>query len=78
MILHKEQVDEMTSEQCSKHLKLLDKSFPMDKYLGLLTPEQFAQVDDVANTLLYLEDRIRYIQASDNAINANKVRYGRE
>ena len=78
MILHKEQVDEMTSEQCSKHLKLLDKSFPMDKYLGLLTPEQFAQVDGVANTLLYLEDRIRYIQASDNAINANKVRYGRE
>jgi hypothetical protein len=78
MILHKEQVDLMTAEQCQKHLKLLDKRFPMDKYLGLLSPEQFEQVDGVANTMLYLEDRIRYIQASDNAINANKVRYGRE
>jgi len=78
MILTKEQVDLMTSEQCQKHLKLLDKSFPMDKTLGLLTPELFAQVDSIANTLLYLEDRIRYIQASDNAIQANKIRYGRE
>jgi hypothetical protein len=78
MILDKLQVEAMTAEQCQKHLKLLDKSFPMDKYLGLLSPEQFAQVDDIATTLLYLEDRIRYCQASDNAINANKVRYGRE
>jgi hypothetical protein len=78
MILDKLQVELMTAEQCQKHLKLLDKSFPMDKYLGLLSPEQFEQVDGVANTMLYLEDRIRYIQASDNAINANKVRYGRE
>jgi hypothetical protein len=77
MTLNKEQVDTMTTEECSKHLKLLDKSFPMDKSLSKLTPEQFDQVDDVANTLLYLEDRIRYIQASDNAIQANKVRYGR-
>jgi hypothetical protein len=78
MILTKEHVDLLSAEQCQKHLKLLDKSFPMDKTLGLLSPEQFAQVDDIANTLLWLEERIRYIQASDNAINANKVRYGRE
>jgi hypothetical protein len=77
MTLTKEQVDLMTAEQCQKHLKLLDKSFPMDKTLGLLTPEQFEQVDGVANTMLYLEDRIRYCQASDNAILANKTRYGR-
>jgi hypothetical protein len=77
MILHKEQVDAMTAEECQKHLKLLDKSFPMDKSLGLLSPELFAQVDLIANTLLYLEDRIRYCQASDNAIQANKTRYGR-
>jgi len=77
MILNKEQVEVMTAEECQKHLKLLDKSFPMDKTLGLLSPEQFEQVDSIANTLLYLEDRIRYIQASDNAILANKTRDGR-
>jgi hypothetical protein len=78
MTLTKEQVDAMTSAECQKHLKLLDKTYPMDKPLGELTPELFEQVDDIANTLLYLEDRIRYIQASDNAIQANKIRYGRE
>jgi hypothetical protein len=77
MFLNKEQVDLMTSEQCQKHLKLLDKTYEMDKPLSQLTPEQFDQVDLIANTLLYLEDRIRYIQASDNAVLANKVRYGR-
>ena len=78
MTLTKEQVEAMTSEQCQKHLKLLDKTYEMDKPLIQLTPEEFAQVDDIANTLLWLEDRIRYIQASDNAIQANKIRYGRE
>jgi hypothetical protein len=78
MILHKEQVELMTSAECQKHLKLLDKTYEMDKPLIQLTPEEFAQVDDIANTLLWLEDRIRYIQASDNAIQANKIRYGRE
>jgi hypothetical protein len=78
MTLTKEQVDAMTAAECQKHLKLLDKTYPMDKSLGLLTPELFAQVDDVANTLLYLEDRIRYCQASDNAIQANKTRWGIE
>jgi hypothetical protein len=77
MILTHEQVELMTADECTKHLKLLDKSFPMDKPLSKLSPELFDQVDSIANTLLWLEERIRYIQASDNAIQANKVRYGR-
>jgi hypothetical protein len=78
MTLTQEQVEAMTAEQCQKHLKLLDKTYPMDTALSLLSPELFAQVDSIANTLLWLEDRIRYCQASDNAIQANKIRYGRE
>jgi uncharacterized coiled-coil protein SlyX len=75
MILHKEQVDQMTTEQCQAHINLLDKKFPMTKALSKLTPEQFAQIDDMANTLLYLEDRMRYIQQSETAIAANKARW---
>jgi hypothetical protein len=77
MILNKEQVELMTAEECQKHLKLLEKTYPLDKSLSLLTPELFDQVDSIANTLLWLDERIRYCQASDNAIQANKVRYGR-
>ena len=78
MILNKLQVDQMTAEECQKHLKLLDKNFPMTQTLHRLTPEQFAQADDIVNTLLWLEDRMRYIQQSENAINANKIKYGKE
>jgi len=78
MILTREQVELMTSEECSKHLKLLDKKYPLEESLHRLTPELFQQVDSIANTLLYLEDRIRYCQQSENAVQANKIRYGRE
>ena len=77
MTLNKEQVDLMTAEECQKHLKLLEKTYPLDKSLSLLTPELFQQVDSIANTLLWIEDRIRYLTQSENAIQANKVRYGR-
>lgn len=76
MILTLEQVEAMTSEECQKHLKLLDKTYPMDKSLSLLTPEILDQVDDIANTLLYLEDHIRYLAAASNAVAANKTRWG--
>ena len=78
MTLNKEQVELMTAEDCSKHLKQLEKTYPLDKPLSKLSPELFAQVDDIANTLLWLEDRLRYCNQSEIAINANKVRYGRE
>jgi hypothetical protein len=77
MILTHEQVDTMTAEECTKHLKLMEKTYPLDKSLSKLSPELFDQVDSIANTLLWLDERIRYIQASENAIQANKVRYGR-
>ena len=75
MLLSKEQVDLMSSEDCEQHLKLLDKTYALDKPI---TAEIWPQVDAIANTLLYCEERIRYIQQSENAIQANKIRYGRE
>jgi len=77
MILHKEQVDQMTTEQCQEHINLLDKKFPMTKALSKLTPEQFAQIDDMANTLLYLEDRIKAFEVAETVKRANDARWGR-
>jgi hypothetical protein len=75
MTLTQEQVEAMTADECSKHLKLLAKTYALEKTID---KEIWPFVDSIANTLLWLEDRIRYCQASDNAINANKIRYGRE
>ena len=75
MTLTKEQVELMTAEECSKHLKLLAKTYPLEKPI---TEELWPHVDSIANSLLYLEDRIRYLQQSDNAIQANKTRWGNE
>jgi hypothetical protein len=75
MTLTQEQVEAMTADECSKHLKLLAKTYALEKTID---KEIWPFVDSITNTLLWLEDRIRYCQASDNAIQANKIRYGRE
>ncbi len=75
MTLTQKQVEAMTADECSKHLKLLAKTYALEKTID---KEIWPHVDSISNALLWLEERIRYCQASENAINANKIRYGRE
>ena len=74
MLLSKEQVAEFTEEECQKHLKKLAKAYPLEKPI---TPELWPQVDDIANTLLYLEDRIKSLDISEKLTNANNARWGK-
>jgi hypothetical protein len=74
MFLTHEQVQSLTLEQCTSALDKLVKTYPLDQDVR---SEIWPLVDDIANTFLYLEDRIRYLQQSEIAINANKTRYGR-
>ena len=73
MILHKEQVDLLDAEGVETALKQFHKVYKVEKPI---TPEVWADVDNIANTLLYLEDREFYLKASANAIEANKARWG--
>ena len=74
MILTKEQVAELTEEECEKHLKKLAKAYPLEKPI---TAELWPQVDDIANTLLWLEDRIKSLDISEKLSKANDARWGR-
>ena len=74
MILTKEQVAELTEEECQKHLKKLAKAYPLEKPI---TAELWPQVDDIANTLLWLEDRIKSLDLSEKLSKANDARWGR-
>lgn len=58
-LLSKEQVDNLTYKECKAALKLLNKSHRMDTPWKDLTKEEKDMSDDVGNTLLWLEDRIR-------------------
>lgn len=72
MLLTKEQIAELTEEQCQKQLKKLAKAYPLEKPI---TAELWPMVDEVANTLLYLEDRIKNLDLSEKLANANKARW---
>ena len=74
MFLTKEQVAEFTEEECQKHLKKLAKAYPLEKPI---TAELWPLVDDIANTLLYLEDRIKSLDISEKLTNANNARWGK-
>ena len=73
MILNKEQVDLLDLAGVEAVLKQFHKEHKVD---APMTPEVWADVDNIANTLLYLEDRESYLKQSANAIEANKSRWG--
>jgi hypothetical protein len=71
MFLTLEQTDTLTLEQCEQALKILTKTYRLDRPLQeYMTPELWDNLDSIVDTLLYLEDRIRYIRMRDQ-LNAN-------
>jgi hypothetical protein len=59
MILTREQVEELDYQGCQTALKKLARTYKLDKSVEeYMTPELWSQLDDIVNTLLYLEDRI--------------------
>jgi hypothetical protein len=78
MFLTLEQVTKFTKDECEVHLNKLSRKYNLNKPLTECWTEVWPILDEIINTLLYLEDRIRYCQQSDNAINANKARYATE
>jgi hypothetical protein len=59
MILTREQVEELDYQGCQTAVKKLARTYKLDKTLHeWMTPELWNDLDNIANTLLYLEDRI--------------------
>ena len=70
-LLNKPQVDLLTLEQAETALRELGQVYNLDKpFKQYMTPELWASMDDIVNTLLYLEDRIKYVQMVDH-LNSN-------
>jgi hypothetical protein len=59
MFLSKEQVEELDYQGCLTARKQLARTYRLDRHLyEWMTPELWNDLDLIANTLLYLEDRI--------------------
>lgn len=70
----KEQIEVMELPEVTKHLKQLTKTYKLDKPIQeYFTPELFEQLDDIVNTLLYLEDREQWLNQYGHMRGENKV-----
>jgi hypothetical protein len=58
MFLTRDQVDLLNYKECRKHLKLLTTRYNLDQPLTECWQEVWPILDELCNTLLYLEDRI--------------------
>jgi predicted outer membrane protein len=62
MNLTKEQVEVMEAKEVDRQLRLLAKTYKLDKPLSeWMTPELWDKLDDIINTLAYLEDRKQWL-----------------
>jgi ABC-type Fe3+-citrate transport system substrate-binding protein len=74
MKLEQAQVEQMELKEVNKHLKQLSKDYKLDKPLKeWMTPELWDNLDDIINSLLYLEDRKQWLEQYGHLRGENKV-----
>jgi hypothetical protein len=59
MFLTKDQVDALSYQECQKHLRLLTTQYNLEQPLTECWTEVWPVLDEICDTLLYLEDRIQ-------------------
>ena len=70
----KEQIELMEEPEVTKQLKLLAKTYKLDKPIQeYMTPELWEQLEDIVNTLLWLEDRQHWLKHYEHLRGENKV-----
>lgn len=62
MFYTKEQIEEFNYNQCKAALRVITKMYNLDKPLHEHFKEVWPIMDDITNTILYLEDRIRQFE----------------
>ena len=59
VILTREEVEALDYKSCKAALKALNKTYNFEQPLEEFTEDIWPLLDDIAHTLLYLEDRIK-------------------
>jgi hypothetical protein len=65
-LLTKEQIDLLTQDQARAALRRLHKDYEIDTPVNKINYETWSNFDLIVNCLLYLEDRIKYVEMTDH------------
>jgi len=76
-MLTNEQCEQLTLKAAEQHLADLNRNKLLDLSL-VAHPEIMPQVDELANQLVMLEDRVRYLQQLVYLERANQARWANE
>jgi len=58
VLLSKEEVDLLNYKECQAAMRALAKAHDLEKPISKMTRAEFDLVDEIGNTILYLEDRM--------------------
>ena len=75
MFLTHQQAEELTLTEAKQHLKLLTKTYDLNKSIRILDPSVWPDLDAIADTLLYLEDRIHRLEVSETLSESSTLRW---
>jgi ABC-type Fe3+-citrate transport system substrate-binding protein len=74
MILDKAQVELMEAEEVERNLRKLARTYKLDKpFKEWMTPELWDNLDNIINTLAYLEDRKTWLEQYGHLRGEEKV-----
>lgn len=78
VLLTQEQISTLNEAECRLALEQLEETFPLDEPLNQCFVKVWDQLDDIVNTLLWLEDRIKEIQVVEQMTKIRAVRTEKE
>jgi hypothetical protein len=73
--LTREQVELLDHSECQKHLKALTKKYDLNKSLTDCWQEVWPDLDQIVDTLLYLEDHIKHLELSETMTRTMTARW---
>jgi uncharacterized protein YhaN len=73
--LTREQVELMSVDQCQECLDLLAQTWDLDQPLEQNWDRVWPNLDQIVDTMLYLEDRLKTLEMSQNLSKALTIRW---
>lgn len=75
MFLTKEETALLTREQCEKHYKKIAKTYNLDMPLTKCWEQVWPDLDQIVDTLLYLEDHVKHLELSEQMTRTMTARW---
>ena len=72
----KEEVAGLTTEECQTLLNHIQSTWDLKSPIGMIPKDTWDLADDICNNILWLEDRIHFIEVSNNIKEAMKKNAG--